>query len=806
AYQKTRKGNAVVDPADEKQIKLYISLRNNLGDNERVTVGLLLAWLREAKGELEASGSQALRALAVPEANFPLGAELSEDDLAEHRLASMGMAQLDLDNFFILDFFLVNDKSVLGEKVRELSFRNLSNERLKLGGRPAPGAAAAGPPGRDGAASGAGDAGAGPAPAAGNPGARPGLWEGVDAGAVGGGGPPGLLEPAAEPRREVKRHSSDPFVADTENEDEIKSAAEAGRWTARSKLRGGAVDFFMGELVETMKEVKRGQPLAAADGLAAVMTRVCTFAANLFLGHRSCECLPPLCKTFDAFEELGAEVAGLPLLVRELAQIGLESDALPALAGAGAAGRVRFRGPPCYESFLAFRFKRDLDRAKAAAGQGQLQALKEIVAAIADDVAPDVYMHASTALQAFDPKPPLAARVEWALADDFALAVVQEWAPDSDACRAVTLAGPAPPFDDIAYSEFEKGCPLLMNAGVEPHSPLVEEARAFLTALQGVSAWGQQQTSAWFELLERLAFAERLGLAVIAALPREDLVAVVGAAKAFVKPKGKKGKMHEWLKSSVAAADAAEGPPSPRPALAGGPPPAPGGAEGAPAGAVADGLAAGEAEGAPAGAIARGVVAGGAEGAPAGAIAEGPPAGGARAGVWKEIEESEEGQRGILADIYYPKVKSLFPEVWCRTVTASGGMAGLRSTLEMSRKRGRAEDELTATLVRCLDHGMGGKTLESWMNEQENREVFAEWVSVATLLAKGGGGRSATGEGAPAATGGRGAAGGAGLFKKGGVVVGVSMKHKEDWNGRRCEILEVLSSTYKVRRRADWGS
>eukprot|EP00959_Pyramimonas_sp_CCMP1952_P253073 5286689-Pyramimonas_sp.AAC.1 len=85
----------------------------------------------------------------------------------------------------------------------------------------------------------------------------------------------------------------------------------------------------MGKLVETMKEIRKDQPGAAADGLAAAMARMCAFAANLFLSRRSCESFPSFCKTFDAFEELGAEVAGLSLLVRELAKIGLESDALP---------------------------------------------------------------------------------------------------------------------------------------------------------------------------------------------------------------------------------------------------------------------------------------------------------------------------------------------------------------------------------------------------------------------------------------------------------------------------------------------
>ena len=40
------------------------------------------------------------------------------------------------------------------------------------------------------------------------------------------------------------------------------------------------------------------------------------------------------------------------------------------------------------------------------------------------------------------------------------------------------------------------------------------------------------------------------------------------------------------------------------------------------------------------------------------------------------VDVSKEWQRCILADIYCPKVKSLFLEVCCRTVIASTGLEG----------------------------------------------------------------------------------------------------------------------------------
>ena len=100
-----------------------------------------------------------------------------------------------------------------------------------------------------------------------------------------------------------------------------------------------------------------------------------------------------------------------------------------------------------------------------------------------------------------------------------------------------------------------------------------------------------------------------------------------------------------------------------------------------------------------------------------------------------QIDVAKEWQRCILADIYCPKVKSLFREVWCRTVIASTGLEGLRATLDMAKKRDEAEDELTGVLIRLLDHGMEQQTIVGWVDAKEHPwgvvEVFAEWVELA---------------------------------------------------------------------------
>ena len=99
-----------------------------------------------------------------------------------------------------------------------------------------------------------------------------------------------------------------------------------------------------------------------------------------------------------------------------------------------------------------------------------------------------------------------------------------------------------------------------------------------------------------------------------------------------------------------------------------------------------------------------------------------------------QIDVSMEWQRGILADIYYPKVKSLFVEVCCRKVLASAGLERQRATLEMA-KRDEAEEELKGILIRLLNHGVEQQTIEGWVDAQQHPRgelaAFAELMELA---------------------------------------------------------------------------
>ena len=104
--------------------------------------------------------------------------------------------------------------------------------------------------------------------------------------------------------------------------------------------------------------------------------------------------------------------------------------------------------------------------------------------ATADDVSPGVHTQAATALQALDTSIPLAARVERALSDEMAVAVIHQWAPKGELARSITLAGSSPPLEDMPYAAFVEDCNLLQKAGVVPKNILVEEACEFLAALE----------------------------------------------------------------------------------------------------------------------------------------------------------------------------------------------------------------------------------------------------------------------------------------------------------------------------------
>ena len=74
-------------------------------------------------------------------------------------------------------------------------------------------------------------------------------------------------------------------------------------------------------------------------------------------------------------------------------------------------------------------------------------------------------------------------------------------------------------------------------------------------------------------------------------------------------------------------------------------------------------------------------------------------------------------------------------------MTASGGAAELRSTLEMLQKKSTAEDELTLSIMSLLDHGLKEETLAGMVDvqtghRQEEVRIFRDYVLHATYQRK----------------------------------------------------------------------
>ena len=262
---------------------------------------------------------------------------------------------------------------------------------------------------------------------------------------------------------------------------------EEGRWISSSKLAANSVESQIKELVAILKEVKEKDTQTPEHVFKAVVDKVFLGVVNVLTNSPCYTKLQQLKHLIINFGELGVQLKHGPgLLFISLAELGHESDEQPDFNLVDSVDRNEFRDSLCYKSFCQFRFERELGKAKAATGAVRLALLKEITTNSSDGVAPDVHTQAGLALQAFDDTLPLCARVDWASKDESAAALVREWEPAGKVCRLVEVAGATPAFGVMNAADFSARCRELLEEGVVPMSPLVQDACTFFEALDEV--------------------------------------------------------------------------------------------------------------------------------------------------------------------------------------------------------------------------------------------------------------------------------------------------------------------------------